>query len=347
MRGNRNPLCDKRQSLRACAAGLVGATVVASAQRGLNVLKPLGDVILLAGPTASGKSALALELAERSAGVVINADALQVYRDLRVLTARPSVADEARVPHRLYGHVPASERYSVGRWLGEVAAALAEARRAGWLPIVVGGTGLYFKALTEGLANVPAIPSAIREKWRAALAEEGPAALYRRLAELDPEGAGAIRSSDPARIVRALEVIDATGTPLAEWQRTSAAPLVDRSARRFVIEIDRALLLERIGRRLEAMIGQGALLEVEALVRQRLDPAMPIMKAVGVREFTAHIEGRASLEEALAEVKRATARYAKRQMTWLRNQMADWERLDAGNIRKVVEALAQQTKKMH
>jgi len=308
----------------------------------------LKDIILLVGPTASGKSALALELAERSRGVVINADALQVYRDLRVLTARPSAEDEARVPHRLYGHVAAAESYSVGRWLGEVAAALAEARRAGWLPIVVGGTGLYFKALTEGLANVPAIPSAIREKWRAALAEEGPAALYRRLAELDPEGAGAIRSSDPARIVRALEVIDATGTPLVAWQRASVAPpVVDRRARRFVIEVDRAALLDRIDRRLEAMIGQGALLEVEALARQRLDPAMPIMKAVGVREFTAHIEGRASLEEALAEVKRATARYAKRQMTWLRNQMADWERLDAGNIRKVVEALAQQTKKMH
>ena len=298
--------------------------------------------MLLVGPTASGKSALALELAERSRGVVINADALQVYRDLRVLTARPSAEDEARVPHRLYGHVAAAESYSVGRWLGEVADALAEARSEGWLPIVVGGTGLYFKALTEGLARVPAIPPAIREKWRAALAEEGPAALHRRLAALDPEDAAAIRPSDPARIVRALEVIDATGTPLAEWHRAGAAPpLVAGKVRRFVIEIDRTVLLERIGTRLEAMVRGGALEEAAALAGMRLGPAMPIMKAVGVRELLAHIEGRLSLEEALAGAKHATARYAKRQTTWFRNQMADWERVDTSNIPKLAEALAQ------
>lgn len=298
------------------------------------------EIILLAGPTASGKSALAIELAEGVGGVIVNADALQVYRDLRVLTARPSIEEERRVPHRLFGHAGAEESYSVGRWLSEAAAALDDARRDGRPAIVTGGTGLYFKALTEGLSTVPPIPPEIREKWRERGATEGAAVLHGILAERDPDSAAAIRPSDRTRIVRALEVLDATGVPLREWHKEASTPVVTPDARRFVIDIDRELLAERIGARLDAMVREGALDEVAALGRRGLDPALPIMKAVGVRELLSHIEGRASLDEALAQAKRATLQYAKRQMTWFRNQMADWPRIEAGNIRKGIEAIA-------
>jgi tRNA dimethylallyltransferase len=298
-------------------------------------------IILLAGPTASGKSALALELAEETGGVIVNADALQVYRDLRVLTARPSAEDERRVPHRLVGHIGADESYSVGRWLGDAAAALDEARRDGRTAIVVGGTGLYFKALTEGLTSLPPIPAEIGAKWRERGSSEEPAVLHRALLERDPEGAAAIRPSDRTRIVRALEVLDATGVPLRVWhQKGAAAPVVGDEARRFVIDIDRAELAKRIGARLDAMVREGALEEAAALARMNLDPAMPIMKAVGVRELLAHLAGRASLEEALGQAKRATLQYAKRQITWFRNQTADWPRVESGNIRKAIEAIA-------
>jgi tRNA dimethylallyltransferase len=294
------------------------------------------SIILLAGPTASGKSALALELADRIGGVIVNADALQVYRDLRVLTARPSAEDERRVPHLLYGHVGAAENYSVGRWLGEAAAVLDEARREGRPAIVVGGTGLYFKALTEGLTSLPPIPPEVRERWRERGATEEPAVLHAALAERDPEGAAAIRASDRTRIVRALEVLEATGAPLREWQKKGSTPVVSADARRFVLEIDRERLAERIGARLDAMVREGALEEVAALAQMKLDPASPIMKAVGVRELLAHVEGGAGLEEALAQTRRATLQYAKRQMTWFRNQMAHWPRIEAGNIWKAI-----------
>jgi tRNA dimethylallyltransferase len=300
-----------------------------------------GSPILLAGPTASGKSALALELAERLGGMVVNADALQVYRDLRLLTARPSAEEERRVLHRLFGHVGAVESYSVGRWLGEAAAVLDEARANGRPAIFVGGTGLYFKALTEGLTSLPPIPPDLRARWRERGAKEEPAALYAVLAERDPEGAAAIRPSDRTRIVRALEVLDATGVPLREWHKKgTAAPVVGADARRFVIEIDRAVLAERIGARLDAMVKTGALEEVAALAQRKLDPVLPIMKAVGVRELLAHVEGRAGLDEALAQARRATLQYAKRQMTWFGNQMADWPRVEAGNNQKAIEVIA-------
>ena len=298
------------------------------------------DAVLIAGPTASGKSALALELAERVGGIVVNADALQVYRDLRVLTARPGLEDERRAPHRLYGHVGAEESYSVGRWLGEAAAVLDEARRERRLAIVVGGTGLYFKALTEGLAAVPPIPAEVRARWRERGAREEPEALHRLLVERDPAGAAAIRPSDRARIVRALEVLDATGVPLREWHKKGTAPpVVGPEAGRFVIDIDRTGLAERIGARLDAMVREGVLEEIAALARMQLDPALPIMKAVGVRELLAHAAGTVNLDEALAQARRATLQYAKRQMTWFRNQMADWRRIEAGNIRKALGTL--------
>jgi tRNA dimethylallyltransferase len=298
-------------------------------------------IILLAGPTASGKSALAMELAEQLGGVIVNADALQIYRDLRVLTARPSAEEERRVPHRLFGHAGAEESYSVGRWMGEAAAALDEARRDGRSAIVVGGTGLYFKALTKGLATVPPIPSEVRAKWRERGVREEPAVLYAVLVERDAEGAVAIRPSDRTRIVRALEVLEATGVPLREWHKKEPrVPVVGADARRFVVEIDRAVLAERIGARLDAMVRQGALEEVAGLARRKLDPALPIMKAVGARELLAYVEGRTGLDEALALAKRATLQYARRQMTWFRNQMADWPRIEAGNNQKGIGVVA-------
>jgi tRNA dimethylallyltransferase len=218
---------------------------------------------------------------------------------------------------------------------------LDEARANGRPAIFVGGTGLYFKALTEGLTSLPPIPPDLRARWRERGAKEEPVALHAVLAERDPEGAAAIRPSDRTRIVRALEVLEATGVPLREWHKKgTAAPVVGADAQRFVIEIDRAVLAERIGARLEAMVKEGALEEVAALGRRQLDPAMPIMKAVGVRELLAHVEGRASLEEAMAQAKRATLQYAKRQMTWFGNQMADWPRIEAGNNQKAIEVIA-------
>jgi tRNA dimethylallyltransferase len=285
------------------------------------------DAILIAGPTASGKSRLAMELASQRGGVIINADSMQVYGELRVLSARPSAEDEAQVPHRLYGHVPAAERYSVGRWLVDAAAALAEVRQAGRLAIFVGGTGLYFKALTEGLASVPPIPPAVREHWRRRGLAEPPEALHALLAIRDPEGAETIRPSDRARIVRALEVVEATGRPLVEWQRMTEAPapLVDpRSAERMILDPDRAVLHERIAARAEHMVAGGALDEVRALQNLHVDPLMPAMKAIGVREFLAHFAGKLSLDEAVAAIRTETRRYARRQATWFRNQMADW-----------------------
>ncbi len=284
--------------------------------------------ILVAGPTASGKSRLALDLAARHGGFVVNADSMQVYGELRVLTARPSPADEAAAPHRLYGHVPARERYSVGRWLGDVAAVLSEARREGRPAIVVGGTGLYFKALTEGLAAVPVIPAQVSAAIRAESEGVATPELHARLAALDPQDAAAIRVNDRARVLRALEVVTATGRSLAEWQRVAAAPpLVDPStAERIVLAPDRAQLHARIAARAERMLEEGALAEVAALAALRLDPQLPAMKAIGVRELMALEAGALSRDRALATIATETRRYAKRQSTWLRNQMGDWPR---------------------
>ena len=285
--------------------------------------------VLIAGPTASGKSRLGLELARRLGGVVINADSMQVYGELRILSARPSPDDEAAAPHRLYGHVAAGERYSVGRWLVDVAALLGEARQRQLLPIFVGGTGLYFKALTEGLATIPPIAPAVREHWRWRGREEPPESLHAILTMRDPEGAAAIRPSDRVRIVRALEVIEGTGRPLVAWQRMAQAPaplVPPATATRIVLDPDRPLLHKRVAARADRMVAAGALDEVRALQRLGLDPALPAMKAIGVREFRDHFAGKLSLEEAVAAVKTETRRYAKRQATWFRNQMSDWRR---------------------
>jgi tRNA dimethylallyltransferase len=282
--------------------------------------------ILIAGPTASGKSAAALALASRLRGTIVNADSMQVYRELSILTARPTPEEEAASPHRLYGTVPAVEAYSVGHWLEDAARAMSEAGAEGRVPILTGGTGLYFKALLEGLAPVPEVPPEIRAAWREQAQKLGAEGLYRELAARDPAMAPRLRPSDPQRLLRALEVIDATGVSLAEWQGASAAPLLaPETVLRLVIAPEREALYDKIDARFDRMIEQGAVGEVSALIAQRLDPGLPAMRAHGVRELAAYLAGTVSLEQAAAKAKTETRRYAKRQMTWARRFMQDWE----------------------
>lgn len=293
------------------------------------------EAVLIAGPTASGKSALAVDMASRlrSAGrepVIINADSMQVYAVLRVLTARPDDADLEQFPHRLYGHVPPAEAYSTGRWLGEVAAVLEETRRAGRYPIFAGGTGLYFKALTEGFAAIPEIPEDIRQRWRERLKAEGAVALHCELAARDPVTAKSLEPADAQRIVRALEVFEATGRSIAQWQHTGQAEPALPAVRtvRLAVLPDRALVYRHIEERFDRMVDAGALNEVERLLALDLDPDLPAMKAIGVKELGDFLADRASLDEAMAQAKTRTRQYAKRQMTWMRNQMADWDWVD-------------------
>ncbi|MEA2905772.1 MAG: tRNA dimethylallyltransferase [Alphaproteobacteria bacterium] len=283
------------------------------------------NAILIAGPTASGKSALALALADKLGGTIINADSMQVYRDLRVITARPTPAEEASAPHRLYGHVDAAENYSAGRWCIDAAAAIAHARQSGRLPIVVGGTGLYFKALTHGLAAVPPIPPDLRAGVRERLQAEGVGALRAELARLDPASAQRLMPGDRARITRALEVVLATGRPLADWHRQGLPPPVERAdAVKVFLTVERAELYRRIDARFDAMLASGAIEEVRALAARRLDPSLPAMKAHGVPWILRHLAGEITLQAAAEGGKRDTRRYTKRQGTWFRNQLPDW-----------------------
>ena len=272
---------------------------------------PVPSAILIAGPTASGKSALALRLAEKLGGVVINADSMQVYRDLRIVTARPSPEEEARAPHRLYGHVDAAENYSVGRWIRDVAAILAETAALGRMPIVVGGTGLYFKALTGGLAAVPPVPAAIRTRVRGRLQSEGVAPLYAELLERDPATAHRLMPNDRSRIARALEVMEATGRSLSDWHREGmAAPVDPRTVAKIFLTCERKELVARIETRFAAMLAAGALDEVRALEQRKLDPLLPAMKAHGVPWLIRHLNGEISLDEAAAGAVMDTRRYA-------------------------------------
>jgi tRNA dimethylallyltransferase len=281
--------------------------------------------VLIAGPTASGKSALALELAERFGGVIVNADSIQVYRDLHIIAARPTPEEEKRATHRLYGFVDAVENYSVGRWCRDVEEALKEAVSQGRMPILVGGTGLYFKALTTGLAAVPPIPADIRAEVRSRLQREGPRALHAELARLDPATAQRVTINDRSRISRALEVVLATGRPLSDWHVEGLPPLIDaKRAAKVFISCERKELVHRIERRFAAMLRSGALDEVRRLAARGLDPSLPAMKAHGVPWLIRHLDGEISLEEAVAGVVMDTRRYAKRQLTWFRNQMKDW-----------------------
>ena len=360
--------------------------------------------VLIAGPTASGKSALAARLARRLGGVIVNADSQQVYRDWRVLTARPSAAEEALVPHRLYGHVGLAEAYSVGRWLGEMHDMLAgcaalpsprpfpsrgagarasdassarssslhgeraqlladahtcdgsasgaleqsgvpdagvpsplvgegqgggEARRRGLRPIVVGGTGLYFRALTAGLAPIPDVPAPIRAAGEAELGRIGLARLAERLAARDPATAAALDLANPRRVLRAWEVLEATGAGLAAWRARTPPALIPLDACiAIAIEPPRPWLYARCDARLDAMLAAGALDEVARVMAMRLPPDAPGLKAIGAAELAAHLSGELTLAEAAAGAKTATRRYAKRQLTWMRNQMVGWTRLD-------------------
>jgi tRNA dimethylallyltransferase len=282
-------------------------------------------LILIAGPTASGKSALALTLAEKLGGIVVNADSMQVYRDLSIITARPTPEEERRVPHRLYGHIDAAVNFSVGRWCAEAGAVLAAAMREARAAILVGGTGLYFSALTRGIAAVPPIPAEIRNRVRRQLADDGVKALHADLKEHDPIAAARLKPSDRARITRALEVVLATGRSLFNWhqQNEPANVEIGRAAKVF-LAADRDALLQRIGARFDAMIAAGAIEEVRALAARNLDPDLPVMKAHGVPWLIRHLKGEITFAEAIEGAKGDTRQYTKRQATWFRNQLPEF-----------------------
>ena len=300
------------------------------------------DAILIAGPTASGKSALALELAAELGGAVINANSMQVYRDLRVITARPTPEEAARAPHLLYGHVDAAENYSVGRWCVDAGAALVEAEQAERVPLVVGGTGLYFKTLTRGLAAIPPIPAEVRSAVRQRLKAEGIAPLYEELLRRDPATAQRLMPGDRARVSRALEVLLATGRSLADWHRQGMTPALDPGrAVKIFLAVERAELYRRIDARFDAMLAAGALDEVRTLAARNLDPSLPAMKAHGVPWLIRHLNGEITLAEAAEAGKRDTRRYTKRQVTWFRHQLPDWTFVAPGDAARLVrDALA-------
>ncbi len=288
--------------------------------------------LLLMGPTASGKSALALALAERIGGEIVNADSMQVYRDFRVLTARPSPAEEALVRHHLYGHVDAGELYSVGRWRNDALAAMNDIRARGRLPIVVGGTGLYFKALTDGLADMPSIDPQLRARLRAWLAETGAPALHAELARVDADAATRLKSTDAPRILRALEVWETTGASIATLQANTNPALAREQWAGLALTPDRAALYAAIDARFEAMIAAGALDEVRAFAARELDSALPAMKAHGAPALSAHLRGELNLARATEIAKRDTRHYAKRQFTWIAGQMRDWRCVAAPDL---------------
>lgn len=283
-------------------------------------------ITLIAGPTASGKSRLAMQRARETGAVVINADSQQLYADLRVLSARPSVEDEAEIPHRLYGVADAADAWSVGRWSRAVMNLLAELAAEVRPALLVGGTGLYFNALTKGLADIPPVPADIRDAVQAEFDAGGEAVFRRRLAEVDPAAEAAIFPADRQRLVRALSVHRVSGRALSAWKADTRPLLAPHSYDALVVEPSRERLYASCDARVDMMMAQGALDEVRALVARDLPPELPAMKAVGVRELAAHLEGELSLEDAVAAVKQSTRNYAKRQLTWFRNQQRDWPR---------------------
>ena len=284
------------------------------------------SAVLIAGPTASGKSQLALELARQYGGVIINTDSMQVYRDLGVLTARPTMEEEAAVPHRLYGHVDASINFSAGAWVTDAAKVLEDARAQHRLPIFVGGTGLYFKALTRGLSAVPPIAPEIRKSVRARLERDGVEALHAELAKRDLASAERLKPRDRTRIARALEVVEATGRPLTDWHREGLPTILPPGEfAALFLAPERDALYARIDARFDAMLKAGALEEVAALAARKLDPLLPAMKAHGVPALIRHLRGELMLEEAATIGRADTRHYAKRQFTWFRHQLPEFE----------------------
>ena len=285
--------------------------------------------ILIAGPTASGKSALALALARRVGGAIVNADSMQVYRELRVLTARPSEEDEALIPHRLYGHVAGREAYSAGRYAEDAKRAIAALEAEGRVPVIVGGTGLYFKALTGGLSPIPPVPDEVRLRWRTKAEKFGPGALHEELALRDPAMAGRLRPTDPQRIVRALEVLEATGRSLSLWQSEPGVPIVrEADAIRLVIDADRDEIHRRCDARFLRMMDEGAPEEVRRLMAQGLAADLPVRRALGVRPLTQLALGELSREAAIAAAQAETRQYVKRQQTWLKSNMSTWKHMN-------------------
>ncbi|HUB84272.1 MAG TPA: tRNA (adenosine(37)-N6)-dimethylallyltransferase MiaA [Rhizomicrobium sp.] len=298
------------------------------------------DAVLIAGPTASGKSALAAAIAEQIDGVIVNTDSMQVYRETRILTARPTDENMAQAPHLLYGHVSVAEAYSAGRYQAEAAHALRTARESGRVPIFTGGTGMYFGVLTDGIANIPEIPAGIREAAEALREDIGPAAFHQALAKRDPESAARLNQGDTQRTLRAYEVFEATGRPLSAWQKEMGDPLLGGLAlARFVISPPRDVLHDRINARFDAMLAWGAMEEVAALEGVKLSPTA--QKIIGLRELRAVAEGAMTLDEAAVKAKAATRQYAKRQVTWFRGRMADWRWLDgeSNNIPDILSEL--------
>ncbi len=284
-------------------------------------------ITLLAGPTASGKSRRALEMAARSGAVIINADSQQLYADLRVLSARPSLEEAAQAEHRLYGVADAAEAWSVGRWSRAVMPLLTELAAAGRPALLVGGTGLYFTALTKGLADIPDVPIEVRDAAGVAFDEGGEAAFRRDLARIDPAAAARIEAGDRQRLTRAWAVAQHTGRALSDWNSGTTPLLAPGSWTGLVLEPERETLYAQCDRRVAQMVETGALDEVRALVARDLDPALPAMKAVGVREFAAHLTGGTPLAAAVEATRQATRNYAKRQLTWFRNQTPGWTRV--------------------
>ncbi len=282
--------------------------------------------VVIAGPTASGKSALALALAERDGGVVINADASQVYSCWQILTARPDARDLARAPHRLFGHIDPAVRHSAGDWLREAADAIAAARRDGLRPIIVGGTGLYLGALTEGLAPIPPVPASVRARSQAMLDSGDLAGMLAVLAADDPETHARIDRANPMRVQRAWDVLTATGRGLAAWHREAPPPVL-ADAVRIVVEPPTPALNITIARRFETMLSRGALEECRRFLALDVDPALPSARVIGAPPLLAHLRGEMDLGDAITASVTATRQYAKRQRTWLRNRMADWPRL--------------------
>lgn len=304
-----------------CGPSIAEPTVFASADLSR---PPLTE--LIAGPTASGKSALAIARAHETGAAIINADSQQLYADLRVLTARPSVEDEADFEHRLYGVADAAEAWSVGRWSRAIMPILAELAEAGRSALLVGGTGLYFTALTKGLASIPDIPAEVRDGVEQAYDTEDEASFRQRLSAWDPQAASRIEAGDRQRLIRAMSVVEHTGRALSDWTAETTPLLAAGSWTGRVVEPDRQTLYDNCDRRVQAMVEHGALDEVRALAARRLPPTLPAMKAVGMREFSAHLAGETTLEAAIVATQQATRNYAKRQLTWFRNQTGDWPR---------------------
>ena len=292
--------------------------------------------VLIAGPTASGKSALAHALAQARDGVIVNADSMQVYRELRIVTARPTAEDEAAVPHRLYGHVPASEPYSTGRWIDDITAVLDEIWSAGRLPIIVGGTGLYFTALLKGLSPIPTIPAEIRTRWRQFAAQAEPGELHAELQKRDPLMAERLSPGDTQRLTRALEVVEATGRSLAHWQEMPGTPVIDpATCQRLLIDLPRDVVHARCDARFDAMIDAGAVDEVRALLALQLPVSLPAMRALGVRPLARFIRHEMALNEAALAAKAETRQYVKRQLTWFSRNMIAWKVIKHEHLKRI------------